>query len=155
MITLEPIGTVVTDFRNPEDLRVACREGKDFPGISRIFLKEHLKNGLEGLSGFSHLWILYYLNQAKNRMEMSAYPGPEDVKGLPEVGIFASRSQYRPNHIALRLVRLLGIEDSIIEVQGLDAIDGSPVLDIKPFVKGFDYPDNPVTAKWYRWLNGR
>lgn len=150
MIQFEPIGTVISDFRNPEDLHIACREGKNFGGVSRIFLKEHLKNGLTGLMEFSHLWIIYYLNRA-DKTEMSSYPGPETIHGLDRVGVFASRSQYRPNHIALRLVKLLEICDNIIEVEGLDAIDGSPVLDIKPFVKGFDYPDNPKTAKWYSW----
>jgi tRNA-Thr(GGU) m(6)t(6)A37 methyltransferase TsaA len=151
MIRMEPIGTVVNDYRTPEDLHVACREGRDFQGVSRIFLKEHLASGLEGLSGFSHLWVLYYLDKAEGRTEMKAR-GPPFVEGLPEVGVFASRSQYRPNHIALRLVRLLDIRDNILEVQGLDAINETPILDIKPFVKGFDYPDNPVTSDWFRWL---
>lgn len=150
MIRLEPIGSVVSEFSRPEDLHIACKEGRNFQGVSRIFLKEHLKRGLEGLSEFSHLWVIYYLNKA-DRTDIKAYPGPSFIEGLPEVGVFASRSQFRPNHIALRLVKLLDIEDNILEVQGLDAIDGSPVLDIKPFVKGFDYPENPKTAEWYGW----
>ena len=151
MISFEPIGTVMSDFKKPEDLRIACKEGKDFQGVGRIFLNEHLKNGLEGLSEFSHLWIIYYLNLVE-KIEMTAHPGPPDIGNLPDVGIFASRSQYRPNHIALRLVKLLDINENVLEVEGLDAVDGSHVLDIKPFVKGFDYPDNPKTAEWYRWL---
>jgi tRNA-Thr(GGU) m(6)t(6)A37 methyltransferase TsaA len=152
MITFEPIGTVVSDFTNPEDLYVACEKGKRFEARSRIFIKEHMTSGLEGLLEFSHIWVIYHLHKTKET-EMRSYPGPRSVKGLPEVGVFASRSQHRPNHIALRLVKLIGIYDNVIEVEGLDAIDGTPVFDIKPFVKGFDYPDSPKDAPWYRWLD--
>ena len=152
MITFESIGTVVSEFKKPEDCKMACKEGKDFQAISRIFVKEHLAQGIGGLSKFSHLWIIYHLNKDK-QVEIETYPGPIETY-QDKVGVFASRSQHRPNHIALRLVKVIGIEDNIIEVQGLDAMDGSPVLDIKPFVKGFDYPDNPITAEWYRWLDG-
>jgi tRNA-Thr(GGU) m(6)t(6)A37 methyltransferase TsaA len=153
MMTFDPIGTVVSDFTDPEELHVACEKGKRFEARSRIFIKEHMTSGLEGLSEFSHLWVIYHLHKAKNT-EMRTYPGPASVKGLPEVGVFASRSQYRPNHMALRLVRLVGIYDNVIEVEGLDAVDGTPVIDIKPFVKGFDSPDNPRVAGWYGWLDG-
>ena len=149
---IEAIGTVVSDFTDPEDLHIACEQGIKFELVSRILLKEHLAGGLDGLSEFSHVWIIYHLNKA-DKTEIRTLPGPASVQGLSEVGVFASRSQYRPNHIALRLVRLLGIYENVIEVQGLDAIDGSPVLDIKPFVKGFDYPENPKTADWYGWLD--
>jgi tRNA-Thr(GGU) m(6)t(6)A37 methyltransferase TsaA len=152
MIRLEPIGSIVSDNRNSDEAHPVCKVGTKYQGVSRIFLKEHFKPGMEGLSHFSHIWVIYFLERV-NKMDVKAYPGPSSVKGLPEVGVFASRSQYRPNHIALRLVKLLDINDNIIEVEGLDAVDGSPVLDIKPFISGFDTPENPKIAEWYRWLD--
>ena len=79
------------------------------------------------------------------------HPGPPDIE-LPKVGVFASRSQYRPNHIALRLVRIVKVEDNVVFVEGLDAINGSKVLDIKPYVPGFDRPKEYSVANWYTWF---
>jgi len=96
--------------------------------------------------------VLYFLNQA-TKLELLAHPGPPTEINLPKVGVFASRSQYRPNHIALRLVKLVKIENNVLHVEGLDAINSSKVLDVKPYVKGFDRPDKFYTANWYDWLD--
>jgi len=81
------------------------------------------------------------------------HPGPPSIKDLPKVGVFASRSQYRPNPIALKLVKLVKVRNNKLYVQGLDAIDDSPVLDIKPYIPGFDKPEKVKIANWYNWLN--
>ena len=67
--------------------------------------------------------------------------------------MFASRSQYRPNHIALRLVELVKVKGNRLEVRGLDAINNSEVLDIKPYIPQFDRPEKIRVADWYdRWM---
>jgi tRNA-Thr(GGU) m(6)t(6)A37 methyltransferase TsaA len=114
-------------------------------------LAPEFADGLKGLEKFSHAFIIYSLNKA-DHVELVTHPGPSSVKGLPKVGVFASRSQYRPNHIAVRLVKIMGIKGNVVSVEGLDGIDGSPVLDIKPYVPGFDRPEKFVCADWYDWL---
>jgi len=104
------------------------------------------------LDCFSHIFVIFHLDKVK-KTELITHPGPPTIKSLPKVGIFASRSQYRPNPIALRLVKLLRIEGNILHVEGLDAINNSRVLDIKPYVRGFDRPEEYETAPWYNWLD--
>lgn len=148
-IKIEPIGYVNSEFRKPEELHFACEKGRLADTEEEIVIRRGLQKGLEGLEKFSHIWVIYLLHKA-GRIEMRTHPGPPGVKGLPKVGVFSSRSQYRPNHMALRLARLLERKGNIIRVKGLDAIDGSPVLDIKPFVPHFDKPGKGRVADWYK-----
>ena len=151
-ICFEPIGVIASEFENPKDLIFACEKGLNTMTKSKIVLNENFEKGLNGLKDFSHIFVIYFLDQA-NKIELVTHPGPPTETSLPKVGVFASRSQYRPNHIALRLVKLTKIEGNILYVEGLDAINESKVLDIKPYVKGFDRPDDFKTASWYDWLN--
>jgi len=150
-IILNSIGKVECDYKEPKELMFACEKGIKTKTDSKIVIKEEYEKGLRGLEEFSHLFVIYHLDQAK-RIELITHPGPPSEKNLPKVGIFASRSQYRPNHIALRLVKIKRIEENIIHVEGLDAIDGSKVIDIKPYIKGFDRPKEFKIAPWYHWL---
>ncbi|MBL7160412.1 MAG: tRNA (N6-threonylcarbamoyladenosine(37)-N6)-methyltransferase TrmO [Candidatus Aenigmarchaeota archaeon] len=150
-ICFEPIGFVSSHFTRPKDLVIACEKGMKTKTSSKIIIEERFASGLEGLEEFSHVFVLYYLDMAE-RIELKTHPGPPSVKGLPKVGVFASRSQYRPNKIALRLARIVKIEKNVLHVEGLDAVDNSPVLDIKPYVSGFDRPKEFKTASWYDWL---
>jgi len=149
-ITLEPIGVVESEFKKPKDLHFACRDGKHAQTISRIIINDEFSSAISGIDEFSHLWILFILDKA-DRIELTTYPGPADVKGLPKKGVFATRSQYRPNHIALRLVEFVKLEGNVLTVKGLDAIYGSKVIDIKPFVSHFDLPGNFREPEWYKW----
>ena len=151
-ISFESIGFVESEYENPDELIFACEDGLNTKTKYKIILKKEFEEGLEGLKEFSHLFIMYHLNQA-DKIELITHPGPPKEKKLPKVGVFASRSQYRPNHIALRLVKLTKIEGNEVYVEGLDAINGSKVLDIKPYVKGFDRPDSFKIASWYDWLD--
>ncbi len=151
-ICFNPIGVIESRFDNPEDLIFACEKGLSTKTISKIALNEKFAEGLIGLKEFSHVFVIYFLDRA-NKIELLTHPGPPTETGLPKVGVFASRSQYRPNHIALRLVELLNVEGNCLHVKGLDAINGSKVLDIKPYVKGFDRPEQFTSASWYDWLN--
>jgi tRNA-Thr(GGU) m(6)t(6)A37 methyltransferase TsaA len=149
---IKPIGRIVSVFRKPEELHFACEEGLHAEIESEIVLRNDLRPALEGLEEFSHIWVIYKLDKAR-RTEIKTRPGPPNIRDLPKVGVFASRSQYRPNHIALRLVELVAVRGNRLEVRGLDAINNSQVLDIKPYVPFFDLPENPRVADWYsRWI---
>jgi len=149
-IGISAIGKVSSQFKSPKELHFACERGRLAETESEIVLDERLSKGLAGIEDFSHIWVIYFLHDA-NRIEMKTHPGPPEIEGLPKVGVFASRSQYRPNHIALRLVELSKVESNKLHIKGLDAIDGTPVLDIKPFIPHFDKPENERIANWYKW----
>jgi len=150
-ITFSPIGHAVSEFERPQDFVFACENGLKTENTSVIVIDDKYSEGLNGLEEFSHIFVIYFLDKAE-KIELTTHPGPPSVKNLPRVGVFASRSQYRPNPIALRLVRLIKVEENKLYVEGLDAANGSPVLDIKPYVAGFDRPENFKTASWYGWL---
>jgi len=151
-INFKPIGFIISRFKNPKELISLCEKGLKAKTISKIMIKKRYEKGLIGLNKFSHIFIIYFLDKI-NKAELFTYPGPLTIKKLPKVGVFASRSQYRPNPIALRLVRLLKVENNILTVKGLDGINKSPVLDIKPYVPGFDRPGKTKSAYWYGWLD--
>ncbi|MEM7816011.1 MAG: tRNA (N6-threonylcarbamoyladenosine(37)-N6)-methyltransferase TrmO [Candidatus Aenigmatarchaeota archaeon] len=151
-ISFKPIGFVSSGFKKPEELVSACEKGILDKTQSAIIIDRKFSKGIDGLERFSHLWVIYSLHKA-DKIELRTYPGPPSVKGLPERGVFATRSQYRPNKIALRLATILEIRGNSIIVTGLDAIDGSPVLDIKPYISHFDRPEKFREANWYRWNN--
>ena len=150
-LCFKPIGYVVSKFKNPHEMVFVCKRGVRANNLSKIVIYKEFEKGLQGLEGFSHIFVIYFLNKV-NKVELLTHPGPPSVKGLPKVGVFASRSQYRPNPIALKLVRLVKIKRNELIVEGLDAIDNSPVLDIKPYIPGFDRPVRAKVAKWYDWL---
>ena len=89
--------------------------------------------GLRDLKGFSHIYLLYDLHRAQ-QLELSVMPYLEDVKH----GVFATRAPCRPNHIGLSIVRLVSCQGPVLEVDGVDILDGTPLLDIKPYVARFD-----------------
>lgn len=150
-ITFQPIGFIESEMKKVEETYVCCEKGLKAKNVGRVRLLKKYVDGLKELGECSHVWVIYWLNEIK-RVELVTHPGPKSVKNLPRVGVFASRSQYRPNPIALRLARLVKVEKNVLTVEGLDGIDGSPVLDIKPYVSGFDRPKRYKEASWYKWL---
>ena len=150
-VGFKSIGQIVSEFNEPKDAVGACEDGLRAGNLSRIVIDRELEGGLRGLEDFSHLFIVYCLDKA-DRLELVTHPGPPSVRDLPKVGVFASRSQYRPNPIAVRLVELIKDEGNEVVVRGLDGIHGSPVLDIKPYIPGFDRPEKFQVASWYEWL---
>ena len=152
MISFESIGKIISGIKDPKKLEIACELGLKYKDESKIIINSNLEKGLRGLEKFSHLFVLYYLHKVK-RVELITSPVPSSVKCSKKVGVFASRAQYRPNPIAVRLVKLVKIENNEIIVEGLDGINDSPVLDIKPYVPGFDRPETFNVADWYNWFD--
>jgi tRNA-Thr(GGU) m(6)t(6)A37 methyltransferase TsaA len=145
---MKAIGRVKSKHKKPADIKAACREGLRYRERSTIVLDRKLATGMEDLKRFSHAWVIFHLDR-NNKIKTKDYPkSPEESE---EVGVYASRSPCRTNHIGLRLVRIISIDRNELLVEGLDAIDRSPVLDIKPFVPRFDMPERKEvrTAEWY------
>jgi len=92
---------------------------------------------LAGLDAFSHIEVIYYFHLADPAAITIGTRHPRGLAHLPEVGIFAQRNKDRPNHIGVSRCALLGVEGREVRVRGLDAIDGTPVLDLKPYFAAF------------------
>ncbi|OGQ00157.1 MAG: tRNA (N6-threonylcarbamoyladenosine(37)-N6)-methyltransferase TrmO, partial [Deltaproteobacteria bacterium RBG_19FT_COMBO_52_11] len=100
--------------------------------VSDIILDPQYEEALDGTEDYSHLLILFWLSRVpKVRREMKKIH-PKSRQDLPLVGIFATRTQYRPNPIGLTRVELIGRKKNVLRVRGLDARNGTPVVDIKP-----------------------
>ena len=136
---MKPIGTIHSPYKQFKDMPI---QGKFKPGVkARIELKEEYSAGLKDLDGFSHAIIIYHFHKAE-KAEIEGKPFLEDSKHV----IFAIRSPHRPNHIGLSVVKIDKIEDNKLHFSEVDVLDGTPVLDIKPYVKQFDVRDNTVSG---------
>lgn len=136
-IVIEPIGIVQSERREP---------GDDGWGAvaSRIVVNDSISlESLAGLQEFSHLEILYFFHEADPSKIVHAAEHPRENVNWPKVGIFAQRKRLRPNLIGSTIVELVRIEGRSITVKKLDAIDGTPVIDIKPVFREF-LPQNKV-----------
>jgi len=120
---------------------------KDKSVISQIILRIEFVEGLSGISGFSHLFVLFYLNQLTEKQREVLKVHPRGRTDLPLTGVFATRTMFRPNPIGLTLVELVKVEGNVLTVKGLDAFDGTPVLDIKPY----DFWDKAETVRVPDW----
>ena len=100
---------------------------------SRIDILPPYRPGLAGLDQFSHLIIVTFLHEAAFDPQRHLVRRPRGLPSMPEVGIFAQRAKDRPNPIGITAVRLMAVSEDAITVQGLDALDGTPVLDLKPY----------------------
>jgi len=142
-LCLNPIGTIHSPHSDPVGMPIQPGGAKDIIGSVDI-LSEYAE-GLADLEGFSHLVLLYHFHLAK-RTELKVVPFLDKEMR----GVFATRSPLRPNHIGMSVVELLEVNGNTLKVRGLDILDGSPLLDIKPFV---DFFDNRETRNG--WLTNR
>ena len=136
---------VIATVRNEVALQKDCGWGKD---CSSIVVNEEYRQGLTGLRQFSHIIVVFYLDQARFDPALHLVRRPHERDDLPLVGILAQRSKDRPNPIGITAVRLLDVTDNTITVQGLDAIDGTPVLDIKPYYPKYDCRPDATVPEW-------
>lgn len=119
---------------------------------SEIHLLPEWADGLDGLEQFSHAVVLFFMHQASFDAACHLRRAPRDREDMPVVGIFAQRARHRPNPIGTTAVAIVGVEHGVLRVRGLDAIDGTPVIDIKPFVPAFDSPAASAVPEWMECL---
>jgi tRNA-Thr(GGU) m(6)t(6)A37 methyltransferase TsaA len=112
---------------------------------SDIFLREDLIESMEGLEGFSHVIVVFHLDQVPESERRLRLPVGTDAR---ERGVFATRSQRRPNAIGVSVVPIVHRRQGVLRVTGLDAIDGTPVLDIKPYLPAFDAVPGAKVPGW-------
>jgi tRNA-Thr(GGU) m(6)t(6)A37 methyltransferase TsaA len=107
--------------------------------VSEIHLDPQYQGGLQGLEGFSHVVVVFYLDQVKGfDPAKQLLRKPRGMEDMPALGVFAQRTKYRPSPIGVTAAELVGIKGNVVSVRGLDALDGTPVLDLKPYMPAFD-----------------
>jgi tRNA-Thr(GGU) m(6)t(6)A37 methyltransferase TsaA len=106
--------------------------------VSRIVIEPRLRPGLRGLDDFSHVLVVTFLHEAAFDPAQHLVRRPRGLATMPELGIFAQRAKDRPNPIGITVVRLVEVNPDGFTVRGLDAVDGTPVLDVKPYFPQFD-----------------
>jgi len=136
---IRPIGYVRSPYKEQTD---APRQGRLSQTISEIVIDEQYLTGLQDVEKSSHLIVLSWFDRADRTM-LRATPPHEKV----EHGVFATRSPNRPNPIAFSVVDLLGIDRNVLRVRGLDACDGTPIADIKPYLPEFDCVKNSAQTE--------
>jgi len=140
-MTLKAIGFVRNEMKQP------LKEGWE-EIVSDIVIDDSLTEALDGLEEYSHIIVIYWLHQSDVAGGLAAKVHPRGRPDLPLVGLFATRSPHRPNPLGKAMVRLLERRGNILKVKGLDAMDGTPVLDIKPYLPGYDSTDDARVAPW-------
>lgn len=133
-IEMVPVGYIENDYLEPvynEEL---------YSKVSKIVLKKEFTEGLYRIEDFEKLYILFYFSKSKGYKLIHRRHYDGEISG-----VFASRSPYRPNGIGLTIVELLKVEGNVLHVKGLDAINGTPVLDIKPYIKETEEKDKEAT----------
>jgi tRNA-Thr(GGU) m(6)t(6)A37 methyltransferase TsaA len=138
-IKLKAIGIVRNEIKEP-----TRQESQEV--VSQIVIDSDLTEALDDLDQFSHIIVLYWIHCSRRPSPIKVHPRGNPERAL--TGVFATRSPSRPNPIGKATVRLLERKGNTLKVQGLDAINGSPVLDIKPYIPGYDSVDNARTPSW-------
>lgn len=114
--------------------------------VSEIVIDESLTESLDDIGGFSHIIVLFWMHKVKGKsVPVKVRPMGRNI---PPVGVFASRSPNRPNRIGKTTVKLLRHRGNVLEVKGLDALDGAPVIDIKPYMPGYDSVKDAGVPDW-------
>ncbi len=140
-VTFRLIGLIRTPYAEPEGMPIQASAAVGVRG--HVELDPSLDEGLADLDGFSHLILVYHLHLVTSS-QMTVTPFLDDQPH----GIFATRSPARPNAIGLSTVRLTAIEGSTMHILDVDMVDGTPLLDIKPYVPAFDQRDD-VRVGWF------
>ena len=142
-ISIQAIGIISSPFKRLEDMPIQPSSEVSAPGTVEVY--EEFAEGLQDLNGFSHVILLYFLHKV-SRIDLTVTPFLDSEKR----GIFATRAPTRPNPIGLSVVELERVEGTILYIHKLDILDGTPLLDIKPYIPQFDHPDGARIG----WLEG-
>ncbi len=131
-IGYRPIGIIHSPFTEIEGMPIQPTGASGIRGSVEVF--PEFTEGLKDLDGFSHVILLYHFHQVREvKLVVTPFMDPQPR------GVFATRAPKRPNPIGLSIVKLLGIEQNVLHVENVDILDGTPLLDIKPYVPEFDH----------------
>jgi tRNA-Thr(GGU) m(6)t(6)A37 methyltransferase TsaA len=143
-IKYQPIGTIHSPFKDPQGMPIQPAGAKGVTGT--IDIDPAYAEGLKDLEGFSHIILVYHFHLSKG-YELKVKPFLDEVSH----GVFSTRAPARPNPIGHSIVKLIRIADCTLDIEEVDIIDGTPLLDIKPYVPEFDLRSADRTG----WLSGK
>ena len=140
-MTLKAIGIVSNGIKQPpaEGWRRV---------ISDIVVNDELTEALDNLDKSSHIIVIYWMHQVDTTGQIPTKVHPRGRKNVPMIGLFSTWSPRRPNPLGETTVRLLQRQGNTLRVEGLDAIDGTPVIDIKPYIPGYDSVNDAKVPQW-------
>jgi tRNA-Thr(GGU) m(6)t(6)A37 methyltransferase TsaA len=145
-LELQPIGIIHSPYKNTEAAPYQSYQSEE---ISQIDLFEEFEEGLKDIEGFSHIIVIYWFHKSRGYHLLVKTPWDDSLHGL-----FTTRSPHRPCPLGLTVVELIAREKNILKVKGLDAIDGTPLLDIKPYVPSID-ERSVVKPGWFEGKLGK
>jgi len=164
-IGVKPVGFVKTTLKEPmpvprdsgavtegymKELREYRRRVKELE--SELVIFPELQDTLEGIEDFSHIMVLYWAHLIPEHRKGTLQVHPMGRKDMPQKGIFATCSPVRPNSILLSPVRLISRKGNVLVVRGLEALDGTPILDIKPYIKDYHCIEEASMPEWMKRL---
>ena len=143
-IQYRPIGTIRSPFKDVQGAAIQPAGAKGVFGTVEI--EPEYREGLSDLEGFSHIILIYHFHLCRG-YSLQVKPFMDDTLR----GLFATRAPRRPNPIGISVVRLIKVEGCTLHIEGVDMVDGTPLLDVKPYVPQFDAP----TVERIGWLTGK
>ncbi|MEA2111826.1 MAG: tRNA (N6-threonylcarbamoyladenosine(37)-N6)-methyltransferase TrmO [Campylobacterota bacterium] len=144
-ISLTSIGTICSPFYDLVNMPIQPKGAEET--YATIVLKEEFVEGLKDLDGFSHLYLIYYFHEVKEP-KLSVVPF-NDTTDTPR-GVFSTRTPMRPNSLGLSVVKLVKVEGNTVTIKGVDILNGTPLLDIKPYIENFDKVEGVVASGWMK-----
>ena len=141
-MNIEPIGYIWSPVKDAVDAGWGKVD-------SEIHVNDDLAAGLKNIEDWSHVVVIFYMHEVSFDPSQDLVRRPRGLQEMPEIGIFAQRARHRPNGIGITAVKVLGVEGNVLRVRGLDAIDGTPVLDIKPYAPVYDGVYDPMVPMWF------
>jgi len=142
-INLKQIATIHSPFYNLVNMPVQPSVAKET--YATIEFKDEYVDGLKDLDGFSHIYLIYYFHKVKKH-KLKVVPF-NDKTDTPR-GVFSTRTPMHPNKIGLSVVELVDVRDNLVTIKGVDILDGTPLLDIKPYIENFDRIDGDTKSGW-------
>ena len=145
-ISMKQIATIKSPFCDLKNMPIQPRGAKDT--YATIEFKDEFSEGLKDLDGFSHVYLIYYFHKIKEP-KLSVIPFNDKTPR----GVFSTRAPMHPNSIGLSVVELISVEENIVTIKGIDILDGTPLLDIKPYIENFDKIEGEVKSGWMKSSN--
>jgi tRNA-Thr(GGU) m(6)t(6)A37 methyltransferase TsaA len=143
-VRYKPIGIIHSAFKETEGVPIQSIAARDLKGLVEIF--PEYSQGLRDIEGFSHILLIYHFHKTR-RPQLMVKPYLDDHLH----GVFATRAPARPNPIGISIVRLVAVEENILHIKDVDVVDGTPLLDMKPYVPEFDARETDRIG----WLQNR
>jgi len=141
--TIQSIATICSPFCDLVNMPVQPKGAKEI--YATIVFNEEYEEGLKDLDGFSHVYLIYYFHKVKED-KLSVIPF-NDKSNTPR-GVFSTRTPMHPNGLGLSVVELVKVDKNIVTIRGVDILDGTPLIDIKPYIENFDKVEGDIRSGW-------